>query len=364
MEKKLMLKNNNVAVIYFDDMQIVGRIATVSCGKAVTPLVTVRKDYSGIMDDVFTDREEFKNTFSAVLTEMVAEINRVPAVLYIGVPNQFCHVETQSSEIEFDRMTKINKHHIQTLWDDAQFNTEHREVIAKKALYYKLEEYEDVLLDAVGVATIGLSMVASVITVSNELRPLINSTAVTRLGFADFDFVCLADAELFMIPEKDRDAGCSLIRSDFFSTSVANIIGDGVTQLSHFNIGMGHLVSEIVDNFGLDYESARQLLLRATPTYEMLLEETYTANGDTIPAGIFNEFIAKRINEFGNRLSNFDTARVVYLSGGNYDQIYGISSVLGNICERRFYPCRDVLNGATNYPENTLNALIRFITTK
>ncbi len=358
-----MLKNN-VAVIYFDDMQIVGRIASVSYGKAITPLVTIRKDYSGIMDNVFTDREEFKATFSEVLTEMVAGVNRLPTVLYIGVPNQFCHVETQSSEIEFDRMTKVNKHHIQALWEDAQFNTEHREVIAKKALYFKLEEYEDVLLDAIGVATVGLSMVASVISVSNELRPVINSTAVNRLGFTDFAFVNLADAELFMIPEKDRDAGCSLIRSDFFSTSVANIIGDGVTQLSHFNLGMGHLVSEIADNFGLDYESARQLLLRATPTYEMLLEETYTANGDTIPAGIFNEFIAKRINEFGNRLSNFDTARIVYLSGGNYDQIYGISSVLANICERRFYQCQDVLNGATSYPENTLNALIRFVVAK
>lgn len=345
--------------MYFDDTHVVGRIAKVN-GTVVTPLVTVQKEYTGIWENNFNDREDFVATCNAVIAEMAAGVTKVPSTLYIGIANQFCQVETLSSELEFDRLTKINRHHLQVLWDDMTFNTEHREIISERALYFKLEEYEDVLLDVLGVTTAGVTMVASAISISNELRPLFDVAAMQQAGFTDCQLVCLAECELFMIPEKSRDAGCTLVRSDFFSTSIANVLGDGLTQLSHFNLGMGHLVGEIVDNFGIEYQDAMALLLHSTPTYEMLLEETYTANGQTVPAGIFNEFVMKRITEFGNRLSNVEMARVIYLSGGNYDQIYGVPNVLSNLCERRLDRCQDVLTGLTTYPENTLNALLRY----
>ncbi len=357
-----IVKNNNlIAVLYFDDTQVVGRIAKVNCGQNLTPIITVRKEYSGIMESDFTNREDFTETVSLVVEEMVKGVSKVPSVLYIGVANQFCQVQTQSSEIAFDRMSKINRHHIQTLWDNINFDTNNVEIIQKQALYYKLEEYNEVLIDVLGSTTIGVEMVASALTVNQEFKYLFDMAAIQRAGFTNYKFVSLAACELFMIPEKVRDAGCTLVRCDFFSTSVVNVLGDGLTQISHFNLGSGYLVDEIVEYFNVDYETAMQLLIQCTPTYEVLLEEKYYANGKQIPASIFNKFVMGYLNDFANRLNNFETARIIYLSGGNFDQIYGATNVFANGCDRTMIRCKDVLTGEIAYPENTLNAMMRFV---
>ena len=129
------MKNNLIAVLYFDDTQVVGRIARVNCGQNLTPLVTVRKEYSGIMESRFNDRNDFTNTVNAVVAEMARGVGKVPAILYIGVANQFCQVQTKTSGIDFDHMTKVNRHHLQTLWNDTKFDITNVEIIHKQALY-------------------------------------------------------------------------------------------------------------------------------------------------------------------------------------------------------------------------------------
>lgn len=358
------MANKKIAVVYIDDTQIIGQVVRRECGLAVTPLTTVRREYSGIMDSNFADREDFTATLTTVVQELAQAVGKVPETLYIGVPNEFCHVETQQSEIEFDRVTKINKNHIRMLWEDTHFDTENREIISQKALCFKVAEFDDVMLDVVGMATINLQMIASAVSISNEFRPLLNTAAIQAAGFVDLALLAVAECELFMIPEKHRDAGCSLVRSDFFATAVANVLGDGLTQLSHFDMGAGHIVNEIADSFAVDYEVAMQLLQECTPTFAMSLDEKYLAKGQSIPSGIFNDFVSKRINEFGNRLANLDLARVVYLSGGNLAQIYGVRNTLSNLCNRRIYPCQDVLTQQDVYPENTLRAMVRFVITQ
>jgi len=224
-----------------------------------------------------------------------------------------------------------------------------------------LEEYDEVLIDVLGTATIGVEMVSTALTVNQEFRYLFDLNAIQRAGFWNYKFISIAASELFMIPEKVRDAGCTLVRCDFFSTSVANVLGDGLMQLSHFDLGSGYLVGEIVDYFNVDYETAIKLLAQSTPTYEVLLEEKYTANGIQIPASIFNKFVTDRLNEFAARLNNFETARIVYLSGGNFDQIYGARNIFANVCERTMIECQDELTGEEAYPENTLNAMVRYV---
>lgn len=357
--------NNKVAVIYIDDMQIVGRVAKRECGLALTTLATVRREYTGIVDGDFVDRENFTATLNEVVRELSRAVGgKVPEVLHIGVPNVLCRVETQETQLEFDRLTRINKNHIKVLWNDTHFNEDGREIIAKRALYFKLEEYEDVMLDVIGMATTNLQMVSSAISVSNEFRHLIDLGAIRGAGFAEFALLNVAECELFMIPEKHRDAGCTLVRCDFFSTSIAQVVGDGITQLSHFDMGVGHIIKDVIESFSLDYGVVVGLLKQCTPTFKMLLEESYTANGQSIPAGILNDFVTKRVNEFGDRLAGVDMARVVYISGGNLPEIYGVKNMLSNACERHMYFCQDVLTGKADYPENTLNAMVRFLCAK
>ncbi|MCQ2382114.1 MAG: hypothetical protein MJ054_02305, partial [Clostridia bacterium] len=244
---------------------------------------------------------------------------------------------------------------------ETKFDTTNVEIIRKRAWFYKRKEEDDALIDVLGTATTGVEMVSSALTINHEFHFLFDLDAIQRAGFLNYQFVSIAECELFMIPEKVRDAGCSLVRCDFFSTSVANVLGDGLTQISHFDFGSGFLVSEIMDYFNFNYETALQLLTQCKPTYEVLVEEKYTANGIQIPASILNKLVMDRLNEFARRLNNFDTARVVYLSGGNFDQIYGARNVLSNVCGRTMFECQDILTGEVAYPENTINAMVRYV---
>ena len=156
-----------IAILYFDDTQIIGRIARVNCGKSLTPVSTIRKEYTGIMESHFNDAADFTSSVNAVLDELSKSVGRVPSTLYIGVPNQFCQVQTQSSAIAFDHMTKINRFHLQTLWGDIDFDDSNVEIIHKQALYYKLEGYNEVLIDVLGSTTTGVEMEAlNAVTVS------------------------------------------------------------------------------------------------------------------------------------------------------------------------------------------------------
>lgn len=356
-----MSNENLIAVLYFDDTQIIGRIVRANCGQSVTPLVTVRKEYTGIFESHFNDASDFKATVNAVLDEMSKGVNRVPTTLYIGVANQFCQVQTQSSAIAFDHMTKLNRFHMQTLWDDIEFDDTNIEIIHKQSLYYKLEGYNEVLIDVLGSTTTGVEMVASAIGVNRDFLSRFDYAAMQRAGFSNYKFISIAACELFMIPEKIRDAGCTLVRCDFFSTSVANVLGDGLTQISHFNLGSGYLVGETVEYFNVDYETAMQLVAQCTPTYEVLLEEKYVANGAQVPAGIYNKFVTGHLNDFASQITNMETARVIYLTGGNFDQIYGATNILANACDRTVVRCKDVLTGEVSYPKNTLNAMVRYV---
>ena len=350
-----------IAILYFDDTQIIGRIARVNCGKSLTPVSTIRKEYTGIMESHFNDAADFTSSVNAVLDELSKSVGRVPSTLYIGVPNQFCQVQTQSSAIAFDHMTKINRFHLQTLWGDIDFDDYNVEIIHKQALYYKLEGYNEVLIDVLGSTTTGVEMEASALTVGRDFVSLFDLGAMQRAGFNSYQFISIAACELFMIPEKIRDAGCTLVRCDFFTTSVANVLGDGLTQISHFNLGLGYLVGETIEYFNVDYDTAMKLVTQSTPTYEVLLEEKYAANSAHVPAGIYNKFVTGHLNDFASQINNMETARVIYLTGGNFDQIYGATNIIANACDRTILRCKDVLTGEVSYPKNTLNAMVRYV---
>ena len=43
-----MSNEKQIAILYFDDTQVIGRIMRVNCGQSVSPIVSVRKEYTGL----------------------------------------------------------------------------------------------------------------------------------------------------------------------------------------------------------------------------------------------------------------------------------------------------------------------------
>jgi hypothetical protein len=90
-------------------------------------------------------------------------------------------------------------------------------------------------------------------------------------------------------------------------------------------------------------------------------EDAYIVNGRSFPADIVNEFVIRRIKEFGERLSGVGMAKVAYITGGNLNDIYGARNMLCNACDRRILTACDELTKQSKYPEATINAMLRLI---
>jgi cell division ATPase FtsA len=350
-----MRYSGNKALIYIDDTQIIGTAVRPCGNSAMAKLAAVREEYSGIIDSEFADKENFSLTFARVVAELARQVGNtsMPDILYVAVPNEFCRVETKENSTTFRYPARIGRQHLKDLVAEIDFDTNGAEIISQNPLYYTVDGTDDAMLDVRGIKTEKLSVVCNTVSVPHEFQACI--------PVSNARFVSVAESELFMLPVTSRDAGCTIIRSDFFSTSVSHIIGDGITYLSHFDMGPGYIVNELAESFQLDYDTAMKLLWTATPTVQMGPEDNYTVSGRVIPGAIVNNIITKRIGEFGERLAGLDMARVVYITGGNLNDIYGVRNMLSNAIDRRIRPAADILTKRDKYPDATINAILRKI---
>ncbi len=354
--------NDKTVIIYIDNTQIVGTILKKEIGQAFTTIAMECEEYSGIRDGEFEDNENFLLTFYSVIDKLRKSIDVMPRTIYVGLPNEFCSVQTPEREIEFNKITKITKKHIDTLWDSMDLDDLSLEIVSKKALYYQIEDSEEILLDAVGVSGSGVKMWASIITISKELKMLIDNDDIRSMGF-NIEFLSIAECELFMIPEEERDPGCSIIRSDFHSTSIVNIAGDGIHGMSYFNMGIEEIIKEFMENFSTDYWTAAELLKQSMPTFQLEMHQGqgYIADGQLFPSGIVNSLITKKIKQIGERIAEVNIANVIYITGGNLNEIYGARNILANACNKRIKDAVDPLTGLSYFPQCTINAMARFI---
>jgi hypothetical protein len=172
----------------------------------------------------------------------------------------------------------------------------------------------------------------------------------------------MASADVFLIPENIRDAGVSLIRSDFFTTSVSHIIGDGTISLTYFNNGTGQIINDLMESFSVNYETAKQLLKDAAVTVNSGKDTNYLVNGKFFPTMVVNAVIMKHIKIIGDRLFKTNLAKVVYIVGGNIDEIVGARNVLSNAISGAVRTAADPLTKQNVEPDTTINALLQYIT--
>jgi hypothetical protein len=270
-------------------------------------------------------------------------------------------VKSDEQTISFDKPTRIAGRHIKDITARIDAALDSAKVISKDIVYY-VADGDNASIDIRGVTASTVTAVYSLVGVADDFCSCVPTAAIARAGFRNIQYVPVPTAEIALIPMNIRDAGASLIRSDFFSTAISHIIGDGITYLTHFDMGVGYIINEIMDSFSVNYETASQLLKICAPTVRMPAGDNYIVGGKSFPASIVNNLVAKRIGEFGDKLKKVDMATEVYMSGGGLEQIYGAKNILSNAIDANINIAADNLTKQSGHPETTINALLRLIT--
>ncbi|MDR1917866.1 MAG: hypothetical protein LBQ05_02655 [Christensenellaceae bacterium] len=356
--------SNKIALIYVSDTRIYGVLAKHNVNGAFMRIAENSIEYNGIMDGKFNNADDFEKSFGSVLSNLTTHFtNRkdIPNSLYIAVPNSFCHIKSDEFNADFGKTVRVNSNHIRSIMLAIDDNIDGAVTIAKDIVYYQADKDEPTIGIRGAVAKV-VTACSSVIGVANEFCSAIPTSAIYKCGFQNIKFMSVASAEVFLLPENIRDGGCTLIRNDFFTTSVVHILGDYATYISNYNIGIGHIINELMESFSINYHTATKLLWEGTFTVDMAPDDNYLVNGKSFPAQIVNRLIKKQIKNIATLLGKEKMATVIYSSGETIENIFGAKNILSNAFGTDIETVTDVLTRDNFHPDTTINALLRYIT--
>jgi len=201
---------------------------------------------------------------------------------------------------------------------------------------------EEVVFD-VGrrISTLNILVPASFISVEdgkihcNDKFVQIVNEATDGLGFKEKKF----RAEILELGQSikpmDRALGCTLIHITNSNTTVATLVGDGMSAIFSTPIGYSHLVNDLVMVKKIDEVLAVKLLKLAVVTLEPAPKDCYTfeylGKDWAFPVRETNDIIKSRIEELGEELSNHVNQQPVYLHGTEFNTVHALRNYLGQL---------------------------------
>ena len=334
---------SQVAVLDFGSSKITVLVGERGVGNTLRVKAKGMSDYDGFMDGSFLNIEALKNNIFTAVYDAEKMLNKKIKKIYIGTPAEFCFNKCTFLELTFNNKTKIKQRHINKLFalNKDKIVSDVNTVINKVPIYYILDDGNKIS-DPINCVTSSIKVFTSFILVDNDFIKQV-STALFNIGISNFEFVSsnLVEA-LYLIEPEHREKGAILIDCGFITTSVANILGDGIVDLKSFSLGGGHIASDLSELLKIPFYSAEQLKrklvlsLDVTPQdyYEALVNNKITKFSSKIVNDItlaridmICEAVLKCLEDFSNSILPSTT---VYLTGGGLSYIKGIKDYLSN----------------------------------
>jgi cell division ATPase FtsA len=351
-----------IILVYVSDTQIYGVLAKEDVNGAFIKIAENTQFYSGILDSRFNDNEDFANSFETVVSGLCSKYHgEIPAVLYVGVPHTCCRIKCEERDIELGKSVRLNTKHTNAIKDSINLEFDAGvTLLAREVVYYSASEYK-MYTDIRGATADTVTMFYTIIGAVNEFLSAVPVGAVAKYGIRDVKFIPLPSADAFLVPEIVRDGGCTMIRNDFFTTSIVHILGDSATYISTYNVGIGRIIDEIMESFSISYEMAMKLLKQSTVTANAGADDNYIINRRSFPSQIVNKLVRKQLLNIGKELCKEDMAVIVYFSGERIDEIFGAVNIISNEIGAHIEMAADNLTKENRYPDTTINALLRYI---
>ena len=301
-------------------------------------------EYEGFANGEFVDPNNLKLQVQDAINQVEKELGCRIETLYVGVPAEFCFAYDKVITKTFNKKTKITAKIVDNLFmEDGEENPYHTHtVINKSPLYYiinddnRTNEPLDMLATKIQVKT-------SYVLVENRFKLLIGGI-LESVGIKDYDFLSntLAEAD-YLIPEHKRNEGAYLVDCGFITTSVCQIMGDGLKELKSFSLGGGFITADLSKILDISYEEAEELKMQAIITLKPLGVDYYqTSSGKKFGIKTVNEIILSRldkivemirkcIDSFALELPNYIP---ICFTGGGLNFIEGITDYLRREFER------------------------------
>lgn len=327
-----------VSVMDFGSSRITVLTGMKEVNKSFKLLSSVDLEYEGFANGEFVEPNNLKSQISSIINDVEKDLQSKIGFLFVGVPAEFCYVYEKMLSKTYPKNMKITDKVIDGLFtsddEDNPYNT--HSIINKSPLYYVLNE-DNRTNHPEGQFASKLQAKTSYVLVENKFKMLV-SKILEECGIKNYDFLSNSLAEaIYLIDEHKRNEGAILIDSGFVTTSVCQILGDGLQELKSFSMGGGFITADLSRILEISYEEAEELKSQAIITLKPLGVDFYQLeNGKKFGVKNVNDIILCRLDKIIEAikmcLSDFDVQLPNYIpicfTGGGLNYFEGITDYL------------------------------------
>lgn len=328
-----MIKNM-VSVMDFGSSKITMLVGVGDVNRSFRLLASADCEYEGFANGEFIDSNNLHEAISSALNCVERELECKVDNIYIGVPAEFCFVHDDILTKTFNKKTKITPKIIDDLFvEDREKNPYPSHTIINKAPLYFVINDENKTNEPVGQFATKIQARTSYILVENKFKLLIGGI-MKAIGVKNYDFISNTLAEsIYLIDENKRNEGAILVDCGHISTSVSQVLGDGIKELKSFSMGGGFITADLSRILDISYEEAEELKRQAILTLKPSGVDVYeTKGGKKFAVKTVNEIILARVDKIVELIvkcvDNFEMELPsyipIFLTGGGLNYYEGI----------------------------------------
>lgn len=345
-----------VAAIEFGTSKIVTLIAESGSYHRCDIIGSGTVPYDGYRDGDWVTPGKLAQAIYNSISAAEKDANTKVKDIYIGVPGEYIHVETQEATVTIDpetgRVTEEDIDHVQDMAADVlKFDKRKRNpgnVIHRSPVWFRIDDGEKTM-HPLKMAGDRLTACISFITIEqffiDDMVELMDSMGISINGFLSSSF----GEMLWLTSIEDRERALIFVDSGFLSTEISIIEGDGILYHAMLPIGGAHLtekLSEALAIKGAEAERLKRSFIIAPDGFQTINPPDFfdeygrkiafdeLAVNECMREGVDEmcDMIDRTIDEDGQGLVVSRTP--VYLTGGGLAMIRGGKDYLGAYLNR------------------------------
>jgi len=330
--------------------------------------------YAGYSDGALLEPDNLQDELQKVLNRLCENTEKTIKHLVVGVPSEFCGIVIKQVETFYSKPTLITDASVSGILEQAKDDLileDHRILHADYVSF--LDEDGNKTSNPIGKSELMLRMEVSFVYAVNDFCTYVEN-CLSNLGVDKIEFVAspLAQAQsLFTISE--REDGILFMDNGFISSFVGTIKGNGLTSLTSFSLGGGHITALLMESLNISYKQADELkhkiMLTVNPI-ELDFYESDNANSFLpIPARQVNRYAKLKVQQIANivqkcldhvRFEWLDEETNLYITGSGLASIKGSREILSESLKRNVEMVKSTINNLENLSMSALASIIHY----
>ncbi len=260
------MKNKSVAILDIRSKEVTFLLGSKGVNDTFVFSGNHTETYEGYSVEGFIDEESFRRAVLAAITSVRQNYEGIIDELYVGLPSCFISVQTKGHTISFPSKRKISAQDVDALFESGLNDLmQAGHCIRKSGMYFTLGDNRRYFQtkDLYGVPTTMLKGALCYYFVSEAFYDGMMKLFAS-FGFENVQFIpsTLAQAT-YLLPQKRREGYAFLLDVGFLTTSISVIYGNGIVHEESFNCGVGTILVSLMEEFGVDYAQAEEILAAA-----------------------------------------------------------------------------------------------------